>query len=106
MMPFGLTANDLDEIIASLDKYPEVQEALIFGSRAMGNYHPGSDVDIVLKGSQISYTTVNRISYELNEETNLPFTFDIINYHSISEKALIDHIDRIAISFYHQKKLV
>lgn len=105
-MPFGLTLNDLDKIIAILDKYPEVLEASIFGSRAMGNYHQGSDVDIVIKGSHITHATVNQLSYELNEETDLPYTFDIVDYHSISEKALTDHIDRVAISIYHQGKVV
>lgn len=52
---FGLWESDLLAIRRVLEKYPEVRQALIFGSRAKGNYKPGSDVDIALKGDRITH---------------------------------------------------
>ena len=49
---FGLKDSDINAIIAILKRYPDVKEAIIFGSRAMGNYKPGSDIDIALKGKR------------------------------------------------------
>ena len=35
------------------------------------------------------------VAYSLNEETNLPYFFDVINISKISNQNLIDHIDRV-----------
>lgn len=101
----GLQQDDLKIIISVLIQYPEVTDAFIFGSRAKGNFHNGSDVDIALKGENLNADIVSRISYELNEETILPYKIDVLNYHTISNKELVEHIDRVGINFYRNKKL-
>ena len=95
---FGLKDGDIEIIIAILKKYPRIEQALIFGSRAKGNYKPGSDVDIVLKGDVDDSTT--EIGFSLNEDSLLPYKFDVLDYNSISNKNLIDHINRVGIVFY------
>ena len=67
--------------------------ALLFGSRAKGNYKAGSDVDIAVNSNE------TKISYILNEESNLPYYFDIVNIKKIKNKKLLDHIDTIGKSF-------
>lgn len=102
---FGLKEKDLEKIISILSKEPEVEEAIIFGSRAKGNYNNGSDVDIALKGEKLNFKITTRISYLLNEETNMPYKFDVLNYHTISNKDLAGHIERVGINFYHAQKI-
>lgn len=97
---FGLRQSDSITICHVLSKYPEVQQAYIFGSRAKGNYKNGSDVDIALKRELLTQHITNQISYELNEETNMPYQFDVLNYLAITEPALTDHINRIGKVFY------
>lgn len=97
---FGLKNGDLTAIIAIIAKYDDVEQAYIFGSRAKGNYKNGSDVDIALKGDTISFQTIRDISYELNEETLMPYRFDVLNYHTLDNRELINHIDRVGIRFY------
>ncbi len=97
---FGLKGNDLESIIAVLQQHDDVEEAIIFGSRAKGNFKNGSDVDIVLKGSGISHGVVRNIGYLLNEETQMPYKFDIINYHTIANAGLREHVTRVGVSFY------
>lgn len=99
---FGLTGEDVAAIIAILSQEPYVDKAFIFGSRAKGNFKNGSDVDIALKGKNLTFNTISRISYLLNEETRMPYKFDVINYHTIEEPALATHIDRVGIEFYSQ----
>lgn len=98
---FGLNEQDMDTLKSILSGFSQVNEALIFGSRAKGNFRNGSDVDIALKGLKLNLDIVSQISYALNEETSMPYKFDILNYHTISNKELIDHINRVGISIYH-----
>lgn len=96
---FGLKAKDIDLIVEILQRHPDVEEALVYGSRAMGNYKPGSDIDIVLKG-KLKPETANEITVELNERLPLPYKFDVIAYSAISHKPLIEHIDRYGKVLY------
>ena len=100
---FGLLNADIEAIVKTLRKYSKVKSALIFGSRAKGNYNNGSDVDIALKGSELDFSTISQISYWLNEETTMPYNFDLLNYESVQEPALKEHIDRMGIEIYSKK---
>ncbi|MEB2783512.1 nucleotidyltransferase domain-containing protein [Algoriphagus persicinus] len=102
---FGLLEADVAAIISVLSNYAKVERAYIFGSRAKGNYRTGSDVDLALKGENLDFDTVSQISYLLNEETNMPYKFDVLNYHSIKEPALLVHIDRVGVEVYQQNKI-
>lgn len=93
MFDFGLQDFDLKIICEVLRRYPDIEEALIFGSRAMGNYKPGSDIDIALKG-QLSEETLNHVFRELNERAPLPYKFDVVDYSTLVNQPLVDHIDR------------
>jgi predicted nucleotidyltransferase len=101
---FGLQQNDLNIIVSILTQYSQVRKALIFGSRAKGVFRNGSDIDIALKGDALNADTLSRISYILNEETNLPYHIDLLNYHTIHNKELVEHIDRVGICFYPNEK--
>ena len=96
---FGLKTGDLKAIIAVIQQTANIEQALIFGSRAKGNYRNGSDIDIALKG-EINFHLVTQISFSLNEESNLPYKFDVLNYLQIDNKQLREHIDRVGIVFY------
>lgn len=97
---FGLRPHDVATIVALLARFPAVQTALIFGSRAKGNYKPGSDVDIVIQGEDVTDQMAADIAFTLNEETIMPYHFDVLNYHTISNPDLIAHIDRAGKPFY------
>jgi len=99
---FGLRQSDVIALHGILEKYPAIEQACIFGSRAKGNFRPGSDVDIALKGTGLTLHVINNISFELNEETTMPYKFDVLNYHTITDPALLDHINRAGIVFYEK----
>ena len=96
----GLSEHDIAVVVSVLASYPQVEEGLIFGSRAKGNYRNGSDVDIALKGPELNLDILARISFILNEESVLPYKFDILNFHTIVNADLIEHINRVGIIFY------
>lgn len=96
---FGLTNQDIQYIIDEISNYPQIEEAIIFGSRALNTYQVGSDIDIALKGEEIQ-TIVPRISGILNEESPLPYFFDILDYNMIDNSDLRDHINRVGQIIY------
>ena len=99
-MNHGLRQRDIEEIVQALRRFPEIDEALLFGSRAKGNYKPGSDVDIAIKGRKIKHSCVVDLSFFLNEESLLPYFFDIVHYEGITERELTQHIDRVGKLLY------
>ena len=99
---YGLLEKDIGFITEAAKHYGEIEEILLFGSRAMGNFKKGSDVDIALKGQNVSRTTLRRISDELNEVYPLPYFFDIVNYDDISNEELKKHIDNLGKVIYRK----
>jgi len=96
---FGLEAADLEQIREILKDHPEVDRGVIFGSRAKQTYKKGSDVDIALFGNDLE-RTVTSISSKLNEETLLPYKFDVVDYNAITSIDLKEHINRVGVVFY------
>ncbi|WP_328169289.1 nucleotidyltransferase domain-containing protein, partial [Caldifermentibacillus hisashii] len=41
---YGLLEKDMDYILKALKQFDEIDRAILYGSRAMGNYKKGSDV--------------------------------------------------------------
>jgi predicted nucleotidyltransferase len=99
---FGLKEKDLETINAFFKKQSVIESACIFGSRAKGNFKNGSDVDIALKGDLLNFEVINQISYWLNEESSMPYKFDVLNYHTLTNGALKEHIDRVGVLFYNK----
>ena len=102
MTDLGLRQDDLNAICEVLQAFPEVEQAVVFGSRAKETSKNGSDVDLALKGAELSFEQVNRISNLLNEETLMPYKFDVLHYEEISSLELIEDIDRVGVSIYTQ----
>ncbi len=103
-MDFGLREQDLYEIIALFQRFPAIDEAIIFGSRAKGNYKKGSDVDIAIKGAGITHDLVAEISFCLNEDSDMPYFFDLVHFDEITERDLSEHINRVGQCIYMQEK--
>ena len=99
MSQFGLLEKDLSTIAQAIAKFPEIKSVKIFGSRALGNYKKASDIDMVLFG-QISIETISKLKWKLEEETTLPYFFDILSYQTIETKALKDHIDQHGVLIF------
>jgi len=93
----GLSKAEVDEILMLAKQFPDVERVVLFGSRAKGTHKPGSDVDLAILGGAVSYSTINEFSYLLNEESVLPYYFDVINVADISSLALLSHIKEYGV---------
>lgn len=96
----GLIARDLHHIRAAAAELPEIDEVILFGSRAKGTHQQGSDVDLAIKGNGITHTTVLRLLDSLNEARPMPYFFDVLDYNGLANEPLCEHIDRVGIVLF------
>lgn len=95
----GLNEKESHTIRGILSKYPEVEEAVLFGSRARGDNKLSSDVDLAVKGKNLSSRVIARLWDELSE-SDFPYFVDIVNYQTITNPALKENIDSEGFVFY------
>jgi Predicted nucleotidyltransferases len=98
---YGFEESDIDNIISIFKQNPKISKAVLFGSRAKGNFRNGSDVDIALFGNNLCLDDLLE-AYGSIEYFNLPYKFDLVIYDRISEQSLKEHIDRVGIILYTQ----
>lgn len=101
----GLTRRDRDLIRAVLARYPEVRRITLFGSRAMGAFGRGSDIDLALEGPDLDSPTLTRIATEL-EDSDLPYKVDLLLRDDQLEPKLEAHIRRHGQPFGWHSKLL
>ena len=65
----------------------------------MGKYKRGSDIDLTLKGKEIDLHLLSKISNEI-DDLLLPYKFDLSIFQDIANKELLNHIERVGITFY------
>lgn len=97
-MQYGLSEETIEKINHILIRYPQIETVVLYGSRAKGNYHNGSDIDLTLKGESLTLSLLYEIEREL-DDLLLPYTFDISLYQQIEDPGLLNHIDRMGIVF-------
>ena len=101
-MNIGIPNNDLEEILAIIEAQPTVEEVVVFGSRAKGNYRPGSDLDLALKGQDFGFDQYLKLLVKLDEPGFL-YKIDLVNYNTIESQELRDHIARVGIRVFARK---
>lgn len=101
---YGLEEDTISKIYGVFTKYSQIEKVILYGSRAKGNYHNGSDIDITLEGQNLTLSnSVYPITEEL-DELYLPYMFDISILSHIKDENLIEHIDRVGVIFYTSLK--
>lgn len=96
---FGLKETTIDRINTVFSKYPDIEQAVLYGSRAKGNYRNGSDIDLTLIGDALSHAQLTRIETQI-DDLMLPYSVDLSLFKHIDNANLIDHIQRVGIVFY------
>lgn len=99
---FGLKESDIEKIYGVLAHHPQVERAVLYGSRAVGNYKNGSDIDLTLYGvDDLTLDILYKIDHEL-DELLLPYTFDLSLFTRHRDDDLIAHIQRVGVVFWQR----
>lgn len=101
-MKYGLPPSVVQKISAVLARYPQVDRATLYGSRAKGSYKSGSDIDLTLHGgADLTLNVVYRILNNL-DDLLLPYTIDLSIFHNINDPDVVAHIRRVGVTFYQK----
>ncbi len=98
---FGIYPKSYEAILAIIEDCHSIDEVIIYGSRAKGNYREGSDIDISLKGN-ISKEDLSKLWNKL-DDSFIPYKFDISIYSQLKSESLINHINRVGKTLYKRK---
>jgi predicted nucleotidyltransferase len=89
----GLPPEASARLLAVLSAEPAVQEAWLYGSRAMGRHRPGSDIDLTLVAPGLSHHDRLRLMAAL-DDLLLPWSIDLSLQHELPE-SLRQHVTRV-----------
>ena len=99
---YGLKATDIHKVRSVLEQFRMVEKAVIYGSRALGNFKNGYDIDLTLYGENLDLSTLFQIENQL-DDLLLPYFIDLSIFDRIENAQLKDHIFRNGKSFYERQ---
>ena len=100
----GLSQRVIEEINGVLARFPDVDEAILFGSRAKGTYKPGSDIDLALVGANLNWRIVGKI-YDALDDLLQPYRFSLIVYDKSTDPEVAAHIRRVGIPLFQRERV-
>jgi len=100
---YGLTDKSYHELIDILASIEEIQEVVIFGSRARGDYWRASDVDLSIKGENFTRHTLALLNDKLYN-SHIPQIFDTHVYADIKNQKFKANVDHEGLVLYQRSK--
>ena len=98
----GLTDKAVAQIVGVLARFPAVEKAVLFGSRAKAVHKPGSDIDLALVGDALDWRALGRIDDAL-DDLLLPYKFSLVLYDDKTDRDIAAHIERVGRTFYQRE---
>ena len=99
MTKFGFSQSIHAQLREVFQQYPSVQQVILYGSRARGDFHDGSDIDLAVIAPEMDKSTFTCL---WNEVDDLPFIFriDLLHFDQCKNQGLIDNIRKDGVCFY------
>ena len=101
-MSHGLSAEAVAKIQGVFSRFPSIEKAVLYGSRAKGNYRTGSDIDLTLMGEALTPHQLGDIADQL-DDLLLPYTIDLSHFETLNHAKLREHIERVGKLFYERQ---
>jgi predicted nucleotidyltransferase len=99
MTSHGLSDTTVAKLQSVFATHPHVEQVILYGSRAKGNYRPGSDIDLTIVGDAVEWQELLHIDNEI-DDLLLPYKWDLSLLRQIDNPDLLDHIRRVGMVFY------
>ncbi|EAQ75971.1 MULTISPECIES: nucleotidyltransferase domain-containing protein [unclassified Synechococcus] len=97
----GLPAEVTTQVLERIRRDPEVLRVTLYGSRALGRYRSGSDIDLCLEAPALDLGEVLLLGAEL-DDLLLPWRIDLQLQHLIDHPTLLKHIARAGVVLWEQ----
>ena len=101
-MNYGLTSETVKKIRGVFEDFAEIEKAVLYGSRAKGNFKTGSDIDLTLYGENLSLHLLYEVGDAL-DDLLLPYTIDLSIFDKLNHAELCEHIERVGVVFYEKQ---
>jgi predicted nucleotidyltransferase len=99
---YGLSQRSINTMHRIFGGYESLKKVILYGSRAMGTYKNGSDIDITLEvGEEFTDIDLLRVCGAL-EESDLPYFVDCSVFSRIGNPELREHIARVGKVLYER----
>ena len=102
-MKYGLSEATVENICAVFTRFPEIEKAILYGSRAKGNFKTGSDIDLTLCGEELTSDLCSTVASAL-DDLLLPYTIDLSVFDDLDHTKLREHIERVGVLFYERAR--
>lgn len=89
----GIPAEASTRLLQRLGRCPRINAVWLYGSRAMGREHPGSDIDLCLDGPELSHNDRLQLMAEI-DDLLLPWSIDLALSSELPDD-LAAHVSRV-----------
>ncbi|TRO83135.1 nucleotidyltransferase domain-containing protein [Desulfuromonas acetexigens] len=96
---FGLAERHYADMAEIFRRYPQIEQVLIFGSRAKGTDKPWSDFDLAVVAPNLSDRDFSRLWNEI-DDLPLVFKLDLLHWDKLGEIPLKEKIVQEGRRFY------
>ncbi len=101
IIDFGLSERALNSLRTYFASIPEVEQVILYGSRARGDHHKGSDIDFMLIGSGITPRLLNKMDMEI-DDLLLPWFIQITDRKVIRDARFLDVVEKEGVVFWER----
>ncbi len=99
-LSYGLSEDIIAGLRGALAAQPRLERATLFGSRARGDFHPASDIDLaVYGGPDFTFRDYLDLTGRIDD---LPIVFrvDVVDAKRLDKPSLLSEIAREGVSFW------
>lgn len=96
MQDTGIKPIVIEEICQIAKRY-DIKKVILFGSRARGNYHRASDIDLAVLGGNVA-----RFADDVREDTSTLLQYDIIDLEQTLSEELLQSINKEGMIVYEK----
>jgi predicted nucleotidyltransferase len=104
-MQFGLKEKTINEINDVFAQYAPIEQVILYGSRAKGNFRNGSDIDLTIIGKELTFKELLKIENQI-DDLLLPYKIDLSQFEKINNPDLVAHIKQVGQVFFDKNNVV
>jgi len=93
MKKYGVGEKVWGMLHATWASFPQVKRAILYGSRARGDFHEGSDIDIAIDGPSMTSSEFAKV-WNAIDDLPIIYTLDIIHLQSTTNPSLLNAVNQ------------